>query len=85
MSSLNQQEYIAASDLAGLEAPTALSDTARDRLTRDVARLTVLNRMLAIGSRQIVGLVPKGIEMDCKAEAALKRELGASPDAGRGP
>jgi hypothetical protein len=82
---LNQEEFLLASDLGTLGPPEALSDTARDRLESDVARLRGLGRLLATASRQMVGhLHGMGVKMDAKDRAALQREQAAPclmPDA----
>lgn len=72
---LNLQEFVLASDLDSLRAPTVLSDTARDRLASDIARMQGLNQMQALGARQMVDhLHGIGVEMSADEQAALKKE-----------
>jgi hypothetical protein len=82
---MNQEEFLLASDLGTLGPPEALSDTTRDRLESDVARLRGLGRLLATASRQMVGhLKGMGIRMEAKDQAVLQREQAAPclmPDA----
>lgn len=85
MGALNLQEFTLASDLGTLAAPEVLSDTARDRLASDIARLRGLDRLIATASRQMVAhLQGMGIHMQATDAATLKRELAAPclmPDA----
>jgi hypothetical protein len=76
MGALNQQEFLLASDLRTLGAPQELSDTARDRLASDIARLRGLGALIAVASRQMVAyLEPMGIQLDAQAQKTLKSEL----------
>jgi len=85
MGALNLQEFTLASDLGTLGAPEMLSDTARDRLASDIARLRGLDRLIATAARQMVGhLQGMGIHMQAQDAATLKREQAAPclmPDA----
>jgi hypothetical protein len=73
---LNQQEILLASDLHSLGAPTVLTDTSRDRLASDVARLQGLGRLTRLGARYMVGeLRGMGIDMTPEHQARLKQEL----------
>jgi hypothetical protein len=85
MGALNQQEFTLASDLGTLGAPEVLSDTARDRLASDIARLRGLDRLIATASRQMAAhLQGMGIHMAAQDAATLKREQAAPclmPDA----
>jgi hypothetical protein len=78
MRALNQQEFVLASDLRSLGAPTVLSETARDRLASDVARLKGLNHMMALGSRSIVDQLHSiGVGLTREDQSRLKQELSA--------
>ncbi|UAK25607.1 hypothetical protein [Sphingomonas nostoxanthinifaciens] len=55
--SLNQQEFFLWSDLQTLHRQTVLTDVSRDRLQSDIARLSALNNLIAIASRQMVNLI----------------------------
>jgi hypothetical protein len=85
LGALNRQEFTLVSDLGTLGAPEVLSDTARDRLASDIARLRGLDRLMATASRQMVGhLQAMGIRMAAQDSATLKREQAAPclmPDA----
>lgn len=85
MGALNQQEFTLASDLGTLGPPETLSDTARDRLASDIARLRGLDRLIGTASRQTVGhLQGMGIHMGAQDATTLKREQAAPcpmPDA----
>lgn len=76
---LNQQELLLSSDLDSLRAPATLSDTTRDRLASDIARLQGLNKMQAIGARQMAGrLQGLGVKLSAGQQAKLK-DAAAEP------
>ena len=49
---LNRQEFESAADLGTMERHRELTETSRDRLSRELSRLRSYNRMLALGAGQ---------------------------------
>jgi hypothetical protein len=50
----NREEFDLWSDIGTLEVPSVLSDTARDRLQSDLARVSKLNMVISVSSQQLI-------------------------------
>ena len=76
LGAMNRQEFDAVADLRTLERHRELTETSRDRLTRDLSRLRSYNRAMALGAGQWLETAkPLRLQLPQDAREALAKPL----------